>query len=328
MSTLESSQSVNQTLSQHVSDVVPTTQTNSQPNQGLFFEYSTAADPVCDELTPHVPIKTFEPIIWSQDNTTRIIPLDLSTELKCPSPATSPGLVANFVVIEPNHHVDFQVNATSLIAYVHRGSGSLTSGEVQFNWKEGDFFSFPGIDLATLRATSQSLLYVVHDQPLLNYLGATVSVARFRPTLYPKAQADAELQKAMDDPASANRSRISVLLGADEFPLTRTVTHVLWAMYGTIGPDTNQKPHRHQSVALDFIVDCQPGCFSLLGKEVDENGDIIDPIRVDWQPGIAFVTPPGMWHSHHNVSDSYARLIPVQDAGLQTYLRSLDIRFL
>jgi len=34
-----------------------------------------------------------------------------------------------------------------------------------------------------------------------------------------------------------------------------------------------------------------------------------------------------MWHAHFNGSDGPAYLIPVQDAGLQTYLRSLDIRF-
>jgi hypothetical protein len=44
-------------------------------------------------------------------------------------------------------------------------------------------------------------------------------------------------------------------------------------------------------------------------------------------PGAAFVTPPGLWHSHHNESGRPARILPIQDAGLHTYLRSLDIRF-
>ncbi|HLJ08140.1 MAG TPA: cupin, partial [Acidimicrobiia bacterium] len=35
----------------------------------------------------------------------------------------------------------------------------------------------------------------------------------------------------------------------------------------------------------------------------------------------------GLWHAHHNESGQDAHLIPVQDAGLHTYLRSLDIRF-
>ena len=63
------------------------------------------------------------------------------------------------------------------------------------------------------------------------------------------------------------------------------------------------------------------------------------------------MTPPGIWHSHHNESDVDAIVLPVQvgsartalppllgavlpephlalqDAGLHTYLRTLDIRF-
>jgi gentisate 1,2-dioxygenase len=49
--------------------------------------------------------------------------------------------------------------------------------------------------------------------------------------------------------------------------------------------------------------------------------------RVDWEPGMVFVTPPGYWHAHYNESGENGYVIPIQDAGLQTYLRSLDIRF-
>ena len=40
-----------------------------------------------------------------------------------------------------------------------------------------------------------------------------------------------------------------------------------------------------------------------------------------------FVTPPGWWHSHHNESDEVAWVLPMQDAGLYTHQRTLDIRF-
>ena len=42
--------------------------------------------------------------------------------------------------------------------------------------------------------------------------------------------------------------------------------------------------------------------------------------------GSAFVTLLGLWHSHHNESGA-ADLVPIQDAGLHTYLRTLDIKF-
>ena len=72
----------------------------------------------------------------------------------------------------------------------------------------------------------------------------------------------------------------------------------------------------------------RPGCYTLVGREVDERRRRSSiPIRVDWEAAGAFVTPPGLWHSHHNESGRPARLVPIQDAGLHSYLRSLDIRF-
>ena len=98
-------------------------------------------------------------------------------------------------------------------------------------------------------------------------------------------------------------------------------------MIGVLPAGRVQRPHRHQSAALDLITDCSPGCYSLLGTRLDADGTIVDPQRVEWEPAGAFVTPPGLWHSHHNESGRPAYLVPVQDAGLHTYLRSLDIRF-
>jgi gentisate 1,2-dioxygenase len=78
-------------------------------------------------------------------------------------------------------------------------------------------------------------------------------------------------------------------------------------------------PHRHGSVALDLIVACAPGCYSLIDDVVDPaTRQIIDPVRIAWDSGGAFVTPPGKWHPHHNGSGADAQLIPIQDAGLQT----------
>ncbi|MDT5332867.1 MAG: hypothetical protein QOF31_4164, partial [Mycobacterium sp.] len=76
-----------------------------------------------------------------------------------------------------------------------------------------------------------------------------------------------------------------------------TITHVLWAMFGLLPPDQVQRPHRHQSVALDLILDSEPGCYTLLGSRLDARGDIVNPTRVDREAGGAFVTPPGLWHA-------------------------------
>mmetsp|Transcript_3424 Transcript_3424/g.10061 ORF Transcript_3424/g.10061 Transcript_3424/m.10061 type:complete len:144 (-) Transcript_3424:49-480(-) len=64
-----------------------------------------------------------------------------------------------------------------------------------------------------------------------------------------------------------------------------------------------------------------------MGRDIDGEGRIVDPIKVAWADGSVFVTPPGWWHSHHNESGERAWVLPIQDAGLYTNMRTLDIRF-
>jgi gentisate 1,2-dioxygenase len=149
----------------------------------------------------------------------------------------------------------------------------------------------------------------------------------FQSKIARRQKAVAVLKEVEKDPNAAVRSRVSVLLANDEFDQTLTITHVIWAMFGVLPAGAVQLPHRHESVALDYIIDCQPGCYTLVGQELDKDGNIINPTRAEWKAGSAFVTPPGYWHAHHNESGAPAHLIPIQDAGLHTYLRSLDIKF-
>ncbi|MGF6837795.1 gentisate 1,2-dioxygenase [Paraburkholderia youngii] len=258
---------------------------------------------------------------------TRIVPLDLSKDLGVDYPATGPGLLANFLRIAAGEKLSVNPNATSQVFYALEGNGTVSQAESAFSFTKGDFFALPGGDEVVLAAHVTARIYYVNDGPLLNYLGTQVSRQRFQPTLYPVERAKAELEKVAAAPGASQRNRVSVLLGNANFPQTRTVTHSMWAMFGVVAPRTMQKPHRHQSIALDFIPDCKPGVYTLVGTELDKDGDIVDPVRVDWTPGMAFVTPPGYWHAHFNESDEVAYVIPLQDAGLQTYLRSLDIRF-
>jgi gentisate 1,2-dioxygenase len=291
-----------------------------------YFEYSKAANPIAAQIISRVPYKTF-PAALCAAGESRVIPLDLSQELGCEGPATGPGLTANFIRLNAGDHLTLQPNATSQVLYVIEGAGTLAYGATSFEWTKGCFIALPGLLATQLKASADTRCYYVHDEPLLRYLGVERSQDRFVPTLYPADVANAKLREAAEDPRAKDRSRVSILLGNRNFPQTRTVTHVLWAMYGIVPAGAVQKPHRHQSIALDFIIDCPAGCYTLVGTQVDEQGHIKNPTRVDWEPGLAFVTPPGYWHAHFNESSEEAFLIPIQDAGLQTYLRSLDIRF-
>ena len=293
---------------------------------GLFYEYSRAADPIGSGAIPPVPYAEF-PAELHEQGPTRVIPLDLSRRLGCLGPATSPSLCANFLHIRPGDSIRVRPNASSQLYFVMRGRGQTQFEGRTIPWGTGDFLTLPAGAEALHEADEDAAFYWVHDEPMLRYLGARAESPTFRPTLYRAEEARAELAKAAADPEAQSRSRIGVLLANRACYQTLTATPTLWAMLGILPAGDVQVPHRHQAVALDLIIECKPGCYTLVGKELDDHGRIIDPERVDWKPASAFVTPPGLWHAHYNESGVPAYLLPIQDAGLQTYLRTLNIRF-
>ena len=295
---------------------------------GGAIEYSKAANPLANGTTPPMPIFEFPPDNY-EGRPTGITPLDLSEMLKCDSPASSPGLLASFIHVTAGDTLTVRVNATSQLIFTRSGTGIITipESDASIPYQLGDLVTIPATADVTISATSDTILYWVHDEPLLRYLGVTATEPKFRPTLYPWDVTLAAVHDALNDPESGKRSRISVLLTNTHFPQTMTITHVLWAMIGILPVGANQLPHRHQSVALDYIIDAKPGCYTLVAEHVDDAGRMIDPIKVPWYSGGAFTTPPGYWHSHHNESGENAYLMPIQDAGIHTFMRTLDIRF-
>ena len=292
-----------------------------------YFEYSRAANPVGSGHIPKLPLAHL-PAERHRSVRTGIVPFDVSDQLAITTgPATSPALLASFIRIAPGDSVETAPDATSELYRVIAGHGVSVVDGRELRWGPGDFFVLPANCPAVHRATTETTMYWVTDEPLLRYLGVTPTERRFAITHFPAATVEAELTAIETSPHATDRNRLAVLLNTAPNDLTRTVTHVLWAMYGLLPIDAVQRPHRHQSVALDLVGDCEPGCFTLVGRSIDEHGEIIDPIRIDWEPDSAFITPPGLWHAHHNESGAPAHIIPIQDAGLQTHLRSLDIRF-
>jgi uncharacterized RmlC-like cupin family protein len=73
---------------------------------------------------------------------------------------------------------------------------------------------------------------------------------------------------------------------------------------------TYKKAHRH---GADFHVSCITGTgYSLLWyKEEDEL------VRVDWDHGVVFAPPDGMYHQHFNTSQEPARYLAIALGGLR-----------
>jgi gentisate 1,2-dioxygenase len=289
-----------------------------------FFEYTKAADPE----VPEVPYAELSPDLH-RHGPTRVIPFDLSAKLRCPGPATSPNLLASFVRLNPGESLATRASATSQLFYVIRGRGRTECDQGATGWAEGDVLVLPPTAEVRHEAEpgSDAALYWVHDEPLMRYLGVRPSEARFRPTLFPRDLVMAELHSVANEPGAELRNRRGVLLANVATPQTLTITHTLWSLLNVLPKGVVQKPHRHNSVALDLCIAAAPGTYTMIGEELDADGNVKNGRRADWVPGGAFVTPPGLWHSHHNESGVDALVLPIQDAGLYTFMRTLDIRF-
>ncbi|MFN9548457.1 MAG: cupin [Cyanobacteriota bacterium] len=306
----------------------------------LIYDYRQAANPIRKGLTEPIPYRQWSPPPLEVCQSA-VLPLDLSDALGCTGPATSPGLAAHFLQLCPGDPLQPAALATSSLFVVLRGAGRLGWTAPQgadvlgqgsqpmepLEWAQGDVFLLPHGLCPELAAHQPSQLYWVHDGPLLRYLGVAPTRARFSPCHFSAERLNEALNRLLADPTAARSNRLSVLLAHAELPASRTISPTLWAMLGVVPAGASQPPHRHQSVALDLIVDCPPGCYTLVGTELTPEGRIHAPKRIDWEPGGVFLTPPGHWHAHVNSGDRPARLLPIQDAGLHTYLRSLDIRF-
>jgi gentisate 1,2-dioxygenase len=270
------------------------------------------------------------PASLHESGTTRIIPFDLSQHMQIPYPATSPNLMASFIRICENESIETKACATSQAFYIIRGSGSSETEHGSVTWSEGDLFVVPASTRSSIhRATSDTAIYWVTDEPLMKYLGVQPSVCKFNMTLFRKERMLAEVERIKHQPGSEHRNRMGILLGNKVTEdSTKTLTHVLWSLLNVLPAGDAQRPHRHNSVAIDLCVYAESdGVYTLMGPELDEEGWVKDPIRCDWRTGSAFTTPPGWWHSHHNETDSPAWVLPMQDAGLYTPQRTLDIRF-
>ena len=326
-------------------DVVATSSENLQmrKNKRSFddvriFEYTSAANPDLSEQ----PVLA-HPASLHQSGPTRVIPFDLSKAMDISYPCTSPNLLASFVRICEGESVESQAVATSQGFYVIRGSGkSQISGESEtVEWEEGDLFVVPSNEGGKPKnvlhsASKDAALYWVSDEPLLKYLGVGPIVEKFNLTHYRREVMLNEVERISHEPGVEHRNRMGILLGNKSTEdNTKTLTHTLWSLLNVLPAGDAQRPHRHNSVALDLCVSAKnvvdsegkSKIYTLMGPELDGEGWVKDPIKCEWTTGSVFTTPPGWWHSHHNESDEAAWVLPMQDAGLLTHQRILDIRF-
>ena len=281
--------------------------------------------------------------------------------------ATSPNLLASFIVLDENKHEyheydkephiirfkrngvsvwEKEINASSHLFYVLNGKCSFTLKEyvyvrgeeygelytdiknTEFIVESGEIFicpAFQNLKICNMMENEKTEIYYVNDSPLLNYLGAEAEKTIFKPCVYNKKFIQENLQN-LSNPKNNRKGILLSNLDTEKIGVN-TITPTMWSLYNELPPNTKQRPHRHNSVALDLCISCSDSenIYTLVGDELDENGNIVNPKKVNWKQGEMFITPPGLWHSHHNDGGTYAYILPIQDAGLLLYQRILGI---
>jgi gentisate 1,2-dioxygenase len=248
--------------------------------------------------------------------------------------STTPNLLASFIkltgkdTIELNNIQYNEFNATSHLFYIINGKASFhLDNDDEKLVSSGDILISPCF--SSLKITNlgeeELQIYYVNDSPLVNYLGSKAEKKIFKVAVY----SNEFLVQSLDELSNKNNNRKGILLSnkdTEELGIN-TITPVLWALYNELPPKITQKPHKHNSVALDLCVKCSDSenIYTLIGNDLDENGNILNPKKVYWKEGSMFITPPGLWHSHNNDGDTYAYILPIQDAGLLLYQRILGI---
>jgi gentisate 1,2-dioxygenase len=295
----------------------------SAPSEdALYHEYMSAVNP----HLPPVPVELYKSELH-RTGPTRIIPFDLSQKLGTAGPATGPTVSASYIRICKDESLTSNSDASAQLYYVIRGRGKSESEYGSIEWQEGDVLVLPMSGPVKHTAEDDTALYHVNDAPLISYLGAKPATPRFSPVLYPADRVLSELKKVSEEPEAPQRNRNAIILGNKAMIQIRSATHTLWAAIVLMNPNEVQRPHRHNSIAVDIIIAAEPGAYTLLGSAVDDEGNIINPQRVDWESSAAFVTPPHLWHGHYNDSGKPAMVMAVQDAGFYEDLRTLNITF-
>lgn len=248
--------------------------------------------------------------------------------------ATTPNLLASFIKINKDNVVlnneNSNFDATSHFFYIMDGNASIYIDNINYSLSKGDILITPlfhKIDIINA-GNGELHIYYINDSPLLHYLGSKPVKSTFQTAIYSKEYLCSQLNNL----SNPNNNRKGILLSNldTEKIGINTITPVLWSLYNELPPFTNQKPHQHNSVALDLCIECLDieNIYTLVGDELDEEGQIINPKKINWKKGEMFITPPGLWHSHHNNGSTNAYILPIQDAGLLLYQRILGIKII
>ncbi len=268
-----------------------------------------------DRPIPKVPAALFwteREAAFAETAATGLIPCDLSGQLHSPWPATTPTMLARYVVVRAGEVLEHQLLSSGEVYYVVRGAGETICAGERFAWKHGDAFCLPGGESVEHRAGDDAILLMVTNEPELAYLRAQPGERAIEPTLFSAEIIEQQLRNLHGRNGEQLAAGKSVVFLTAMMAERRVTTPTLLSAINTLEPGADQRPHRHSSAALTLTIRGE-GVYSRVDGE-----------RIDWMPDTLFVTPPMAEHSHHNRGTQMMRSFVVQDTGLHSQLRTTN----
>jgi gentisate 1,2-dioxygenase len=276
--------------------------------------FNVQLPPVPDRSFTDEPRKALDPA-----TPTGLIACDISTELDCPFPATTPLVLAHYAKLRAGETLTTDFVASGVIAYVIRGSGITRCADEQIDWNQGDLFVLPGGQPATHDAgDADAVLWIVTNEPQLAFESLRAPARGQAPTEVVHYRADEiarQIALLYDIGRNEQIAGSALIFSAERQEATRNILPTLTVAMNSLPGGAVQRPHRHNAVAVSLIIKGDR-CFSM-----------IDGRRKEWAPWATTITPPVSVHSHHNGGNEQALFLIVQDGGIFYHTRAMGFEF-
>lgn len=277
--------------------------------------FNVKLPPVPDHLFTAEPAMAFDP-----STPTGFIACDLSTELGCAFPATTPLVLIRYARIRAGESLVADFAASGVFVYVIAGHGTTGSaaGGADVAWGAGDLVVLPGGVAFTHHAAVDAVLWVVTNEPQLAFERLRPPAPGESPTDVIHFTAD-EIARQIGIIYDVGRSEAiagsALIFSSEALESTRNIMPTLTLAMNSLPGGVTQRPHRHNAVAVSLII------------QGDRCHSVMDGRRKDWSPWATSITPPVTVHSHHNGGNQQAMFLIVQDGGLFYHTRAMGFEF-
>jgi gentisate 1,2-dioxygenase len=250
-------------------------------------------------------------------------PIDFSAELGLPYPATLPAMLAGTHAVGPGDSVPVGEAAGGVIVLILEGTGEFRAAGETVTVAAGDILAVPGSIGASAHGGDGLRFYYVDDSPMARYMGWQVQpTPRIAFTHWPAALLAAKLEETRAQGITAS----GVFLAHRGIEHEKLATPNLFAHLNRLAPGAANTVHGHAAAAITYVIEGNDASYSLLGETL-RDGAIVDPLRVDWQPGQVSLTPPNLWHGHFNDGRTDILTLVVQLSGVYYNDRTMNFRF-